>query len=157
AGARREVALAEALPLLLAATGSAFGAAYRKQGDALLLAAQSGMPAELRCLVERLSAEGTPRFIAQRAAESRSLVVDRDLSACEAGALAAALSAAGWAEAAACPIAARGELHGVLLIAAPAAQEISPAALAALEIGGDTLALHLASLPRARAEIVDAE
>src|SRR6185369_10907446 len=70
ASARREVALGEALPLILAATGSAFGAAYLKQSDALVLAAQSGMPAQLRCLVERLGFVAPSCFIAQRAADS---------------------------------------------------------------------------------------
>jgi hypothetical protein len=157
ASARREVALVEALPLILAATGSAFGAAYLKQGDALVLAAQSGMPAQLRCLVERLGLLAPPCFIAQRAAESRELTLDRDLRACKDRALVGALSEAGWAEAAACPLTAGGDLHGVLLIAAPVGQEISPIALTALELGGNTLALHLALLVRARADIVDAD
>jgi len=157
ASARREVALAEALPLILAATGSAFGAAYLKQSDALVLAAQSGMPAQLRCLVERLSVAAPSSFVAQRAAESRELTLDRDLQGCEARALAGALSEAGWAQAAACPLTARGDLHGVLLIAAPVGQEISCVALTALELGGNTLALHLALLARARADIDDAE
>lgn len=146
AGARGEGALAEALPLILAATGSVGGAAYLKRGETLVLAAQSGMPTHLRRLVDRLGPGDRSWFVAQKAAESGALTLDQDLHQCESSAFAGALADAGWDQAAACPILAGGEVLGVLLIAASAAQEIVPETLTVLEISGHTLAVHLASL-----------
>src|SRR5689334_21253618 len=75
----REGALSDALPMLLAATGSAAGALYLKSGDALILAAQSGAPACLRRLLPRLGDPELSWFVAARAAESGELEVDREL------------------------------------------------------------------------------
>lgn len=152
-----EGAIAEALPLILAATGSVGGALYLRSGEALELAAQSGMPAGLRSLVERLDPEEPSWFVAQRAAESKALTLDRELHRCEAQPFAAALHAAGWEQAAARPLIVGGELYGVVVIAAPAAQEISAEALGALELGGNIIALHLASVSRTRASLTSAE
>ena len=151
-----EGAFADALPLILAATGSVGGAAYRRQGEALVLVAQSGMPGHLRRLVERLGAGEQAWFVAQQAASSGALTLDRELPQCETSAFAGALADAGWKQAAACPIMAGGEVLGVLLIAASAAHEILPETLTALEISGNTLALCLASLPKARAGLATA-
>jgi hypothetical protein len=156
AGARGEGALAEALPLILAATGSVGGAAYLKRGEALVLTAQSGMPAGLRCLVDRLGPGDRSWFVAQKAASSGALTLDRELRQCETSTFAGALADAGWDQAAACPIMAGDEVLGVLLIAAPTAQEIRPETLTALEISGNTTAIYLASLPRTRADLATA-
>lgn len=144
-GTRREDTTAEALPLLLAATGSAGGAVYLKRGDALELAAASGLPAEVRRPLSRLHLTGPAWFIAQRATAGRALTVARETADEGGGPLApGALSSAGWGAAAAYPIMAEDEILGVVVIAAPVGQEMSPEALAALEIGCNMLAFYLA-------------
>jgi hypothetical protein len=145
-GARREDATAEALPLLLAATGGAGGALYLKRGEALELAAASGMPADLRGPLSRLDLAGPAWFVVQRAAVSRALTVERDPADEGRGPLGpGALASAGWGTAAAYPIATGDELLGVVMIAAPVGQDLPQESLMALEVGGNTLAFYLSS------------
>jgi hypothetical protein len=151
-GGRREDATAEALPLLLAATGSAGGAVYLKRGDALDLAAASGMPADLRGPLSRLDLAGQAWFVAQRAAVSRALTVENDPVDQGSGPLGpGALSSAGWGTAAAYPIAMGDELLGVVVIAAPVGQDLSHESLMVLEVGGNTLAFYLSAHDEERA------
>jgi hypothetical protein len=117
---------------------------YLKRGEKLELSAASGLPADLRRPLSRLDLAGPAWFIAQRAAATRALVVEPDLTREGQGRLdPGALSCAGWGTGAAYPITAGDDLLGVVVIVAPAGEEISREALRTLEVGGDTLAFYL--------------
>src|SRR4051812_48378300 len=78
-GTKQGGMLADALDLLLTGIGCSRGAAYTAVGDALELVAERQLPAALRPLLARLPLTGAPWFAAQRAAQTRRLVADRDL------------------------------------------------------------------------------
>src|SRR5262249_20108547 len=81
AGSRQGGMLSEALDLLLEGTGSTRGAVYLASGGVLELVAERGLGDALRALLRRLPRSGAPWFVVQRAAQSKRLVVDRDLEA----------------------------------------------------------------------------
>src|SRR4051794_12461940 len=130
-GTRQGGLLSDALHAVLGALGCARGAAYAASEGALVLAGERGLPAELRASLDRLSRSEPPWFIAQRAAEAQSLVVDRAVAGSGERRLDGALAAVGWAHAAACPIVAEREVLGVLVIAA-SPRELDAAATAGL-------------------------
>lgn len=143
-GPRRPRVFPETLTLLLSATGCSRGAAYIVQGDALELVDQAGMTADLQRSIRRLSSFGLSWFTAQRAARTRSLVMDRDIAFWCGGHLnPAVLAAAGWARAAACPIVSEGELKAVIVLAVPASEDIGQEVIALLEICCNFVSLHL--------------
>lgn len=143
-GSRQEGVLADALDLLLAGMGASRGAVYEVIEDGIEIVGYSGLPAALRGPIAQLTSSGERWFIAQRAAHTRSLVVEQDLARTSAGRLDhAVLALSGWSQAAACPIAVGRELFGVVVVAAPAMSELSPDAMAVLEIGCNCLALRL--------------
>jgi hypothetical protein len=143
-GPRRPRVFPETLTLLLSATGCSRGAAYIVQGDALELVDQAGMTADLQRSIRRLSSFGLSWFTVQRAARTRTLVMDRDIAFWCGGHLnPAVLAAAGWGRAAACPIVSDGALKAVIALAVPSNEEISQDVIALLEIGCNFVGLHL--------------
>jgi nitrogen-specific signal transduction histidine kinase len=141
-GTRQGGLLADALHAVLAAIDCARGAAYATIGDALVLVGERGLPAELRASLHRLSLTEPPWFIAQRAAQARSLCADRALAGSGGQGLDGALAAAGWAQAVACPIVAEREVLGVLVIAA-SRRELGAPAAATLRIACNLMALQM--------------
>lgn len=144
-GARQGGMLSDTLDRLVQGTGCSRGAAYSTAGGTLELVGEHGLPAALRAPLERLPLGGTSWFVAQLAAERRRLVVDRDLAANTGGKLdRAALAAAGWEQAVACPIAVGRQVFGALVLAWRAADEPDPAVIAALEIACSLVAFQAA-------------
>jgi hypothetical protein len=143
-GPHRPSVFTETLMLLLAATDCTRGAVYIARDDALELVDRAGMPADLQRSLERLPFFGFAWFTAQRAAQSRTLVVDRDVAFWCGGRLdPGVLAAAGWGTAIACPVVSAGELEGVIVLATPANEEFSPDAMALLEIACALIGLHI--------------
>ena len=144
-GAKQGGMLADALDLLLAGVGCARGAAYAVVGPALELVGERGLPAALRVPLERLPLTGPPWFAAQKAAQTRKLVADRDLEAAASSPLdRGALARARWGQVVACPVAVGREVYGVLVFAWPPADEPEYATLAVVEIACNMLAIQMA-------------
>lgn len=143
-GAKQGGMLADALDLLLAGVGCSRGAAYAVVGTTLELVGERGLPAVLRAPLERLSLLGAPWFAAQKAAQTRKLVADRDLEAAGRGSLDRdALARARWGQVVACPIAVGREVYGVLVLAWPPADEPEYEALAVMEIACNMMAIQM--------------
>ena len=105
-GASAESALSDTLDIVLAGTGSSQGAAYGVAGAMLDLVGGRGLTPGLRGVLQRLPLTGAPWFVAQRAAQSRKLVMDRVIAPSDR----APFAEARWEQTVACPVVAGGEI-----------------------------------------------
>jgi CheY-like chemotaxis protein len=132
--------LSDALDALLPGTSSSQGAAFAVAGDALDLVASRGVTPGLRAVLRRLPLTGPSWFVAQRAVESRKLVMDRVITPADR----AVFAEARWEQTVACPLAVGGEVLGVVVIAWPDVEQPDERALATIEIGCHMTALEMA-------------
>lgn len=138
--------LSDTLDLLLAGIPCSRGAAYAASTGSLELVAEHGLPREHRAALGRLPLVGVPWFVAQRAAQQRKLTIDDGLAATVGPIERAALTAGGWGYVVACPLAVGRHVHGAIVLAWPADEKPSAAALATLEIACNLVGLQMACL-----------
>jgi CheY-like chemotaxis protein len=140
--ASAEGALSDTLDIVLAGAASSQGAAFAVAGAALDLVGGRGLTPGLRGVLQRLPLTGAPWFVAQRAAESRRLVMDRVI----AQAVRAPFAEARWEHTVACPVAAGGEVFGVIVVAWPDIEQPDERVLGTIEIACHMTALEMARL-----------
>ena len=136
--------LSDTLDLLLAGATCSRGAAYTVSGGSLDLVAEHGIPRDQRAALEHLPLTGAPWFVAQRAAQQRKLVSDTGAEGPLGPFDRASLAASGWSRSVACPLVVGRQVYGAIVLAWPAHEEPTPAALSTLEVACGLVALHLA-------------
>jgi CheY-like chemotaxis protein len=140
-GAPAEEMLSDTLDIVLAGTSSARGAVFTVAGDALDLVAGRGLTPGLRRVLRCLPLTGPSWFVAQRAAHCQKLVMDRVIALPDR----AVFAEARWEQMVACPVAAGGQVLGVLVVAWPDIEQPDERVLATIEI-----ACHMTGLEMAR-------
>ncbi len=137
--------LSEALALVLEGVGAQRGAAYEATQDGLELMADEGLPATLRAYISMFASSEAPWFPAQTAAKKRRVITETDAAVALAGRIDPELvNSAGWAAILAAPILIGRDVLGVLVVAAPSPEALSPEAPFVLETAANTLALSMA-------------
>lgn len=135
----------EALTSLLAGTGLHSGVVHEVTPTGLELVAEEGLPPALRTHIGSISSAAPSWFVAQQAVKRRRLILEEDaLTMFGARVPEAVLRSTGWLAVAAAPMAIGRDILGVITIAAPGGDYLSPTRLATLETVANMVALFLA-------------
>lgn len=142
----------EALTSLLAGTGLHSGVVHEVTPAGLELVAEEGVPPALRAHLGSISSAGSPWFVAQNSVKRRRLIVEEDALTMFGGRVPeGVLRSTGWLAVASAPMVIGRDILGVMTIAAPGGDYLSPTRLATLETIANMVALFLAQ-QRASAE-----
>lgn len=135
----------EALNCIFTATGLHAGVVHEVTSSGLELAAEEGLPPAVRNHIGSISSAAPLWFVAQNAAKRRRTIVEEDAATMfGARASAAVIRSSGWNAIASAPMVIGRDVFGVISIAAPAAEFLSPQRLAVLETVANVMALFVA-------------
>lgn len=158
ARAKQGGVFSEALSLVMDGAGVQRGAVYEATADGLSLLTEEGLPKSLAAFVRVFPSAESPWFPVQQAAKRRKVIVDGELAISVSARIDGdLLQSAGWSAIAAAPIMIGREVLGVLAIAAPTQDALTPDAIAVLETAANMLALAIAHERARELKLPDAE
>lgn len=144
---------AEALNCIFAATGLHAGVVHEVTSSGLELAAEEGLPPAVRAHIGSISSAAPAWFVAQNVAKRRRMIVEEDSTTMFGPRVSAAvLRSSGWTAIASAPMMIGRDVMGVISIAAPSVEYLSPQRIAVLETVTNVMALFIAKAKAAAEE-----